>query len=60
MYNKTMVNGEVAYDVIQFTCDNLDDLDNLPTQGVGMGSTAIVISTAEIYIKNSEGQWVKL
>lgn len=60
MYKKTMVNGEVAYDVIQFTCDNLDDLDNLPTQGVGMGSTAIVISTAEIYIKNSEGQWVKL
>lgn len=60
MYKKTMVNGEVAYDVIQFTCDNLDDLDNLPTQGVGMGSTAIVISTAEIYIKNSEGQWIKL
>lgn len=60
MYKKTAVNGEIAYDVIQFTCDTLDDLKNLPTQGVGMGSTAIVISNAEIYMKNSEGQWIKM
>lgn len=58
MYKITANDGDVAYGVKEFVCDTLDDLNTLPP--CQMGSVAIVIATAEVYMKNSKGEWVKL
>lgn len=60
MIKKIAINGEAAYDVIQLALDTPDDLEKLPTYNCGMGSTAIVISTAEMYMRDSNGEWHKL
>lgn len=52
-------NGETQYDIYEFVVDTPEDIKDLPTR-VGMGSTCIVISTSEVYMKNSKGEWVKL
>ena len=52
-------NGEIQYDVNEYCIDSPDEIANLP-KDCAMGSTAIVISTAEIYMKNGSGEWVKL
>lgn len=58
MYKITSNDGDVAYGIKEFVCDTLDDLNTLPP--CQMGSTAIVIATAAVYMKNSKGEWVKL
>lgn len=52
-------NGDIQYDVNEYAIDTPDDITNLP-KDCAMGSTAIVISTAELYMKNSVGEWIKL
>ena len=52
-------NGNIAYDIYEYVVDNANEINALPA-ACGMGSTAIVISTGELYIKNGEGKWVKL
>ena len=52
-------NGNIAYDIYEYVVDNANEINALPA-ACGMGSTAIVISTVELYIKNGEGKWVKL
>lgn len=52
-------NGNIAYDIYEYVVDNASEINALPA-ACGMGSTAIVISTGELYIKNGEGKWVKL
>lgn len=58
----------------EFTCDTVDDLQNLPTnqptgdeydsnthkEKCATGSVAIVIATSDVYMLNSFGVWVKL
>ena len=58
MYKITSNDGDVAYGIKEFVCDTLDDLNTLPP--CQMGSTAIVIDIATVYMKNSKGEWVKL
>jgi hypothetical protein len=58
MYAVTAHDGDVQYGVNEYVCDAIDDLAHLPR--CAMGSTAIVIGTSEVYIKNSQGEWVKL
>ena len=58
MYKITSNDGDVAYGIKEFVCDTLDDLNTLPP--CQMGSAAIVIATAAVYMKNSKGEWVKL
>jgi hypothetical protein len=58
MYKITSNDGDVAYGIKEFVCDTLDDLNTLPP--CQMGSVAIVIANAEVYMKNSKGEWVKL
>lgn len=58
MYKITSNDGDVAYGIKEFVCDTLDDLNTLPP--CQMGSTAIVIAIAAVYMKNSKGEWVKL
>lgn len=60
MIKKVEINGEVAYDVIKFVLDTPNDLKTLLTEDCAMGSTAIVISTAEVYMRNGSGEWVKM
>ena len=52
-------NGEVKKDIYEFAIDTPDDLANLPRH-CGMGSIAIIISTSEVYMKNGDGEWIKL
>lgn len=52
-------NGESTYGVNDYVIDTPDDIQNLPRH-CEMGSSAIVISTGEVYMKNSAGEWVKI
>lgn len=58
MYKITSNDEDVAYGVKEFVCDSIDDLEILPS--CQMGSVAIIIATASVYMKNSKGEWVKL
>lgn len=58
MYKITSNDGDIAYGVKEFACDTPEDIQTLPA--CGMGSTCIVISTAEVYMLNSKKEWVKL
>ena len=52
-------NGQVQYDHDEWAVDTVEDLKLLPRKS-GMGSVAIIISTGQVYMKNSEGEWVEL
>lgn len=58
-YRISKINGSFAYDIVEYVVDTFDDISSLPVTA-GWGSTCIVISTSEVYIKNSLGEWVKL
>lgn len=59
MIKLTAVSGDIVYDVHEYAIDTVDELSKIP-QSCAMGSTAIVIATGEIYMKNGSGEWVKL
>lgn len=40
-----------------FTCDTVDDIATLPK--CLPGSQAVVIATGDLYVANSNGEWVK-
>ena len=52
-------NDGIAYDINSYICDKETDVQDLPVR-VGMGSTAFVIETSEIYMLNGEKVWVKI
>ena len=56
MYKVVKNNGDVAYDVTEYTVDTVDDILTLPSYA-GMGSKAYVIDSKELYIKNSKNEW---
>ena len=58
MYKVTQLDGDVQYGVNEYVCDTANDLATLPR--CSMGSVAIIISTGEVYMKNSQNEWVKL
>ena len=58
MYRITSNSGNTSYGIKEFICDNIDDLQLLPKDV--WGSSAFIISTSEIYMQNSKGEWVKL
>lgn len=59
MITLTSSSGNIQYDVNEYVCDSPEDIPNLPYH-CATGSIAIIIATAEVYIKNSAGEWVKL
>lgn len=59
MIKMTETNGNIQYDVNSYVCDIEDDVTLLPTK-VSMGSTAFVIETSNIYMLNSNKEWVKI
>lgn len=60
MYTTIKRDNEVAYNVNEYVCDSVADLDSLPR--CAPGSTAIVLEegNTDVYMKNTEGKWVKL
>lgn len=58
MYKITKSENDIAHGIKEFICDTEKDLESLPN--CEMGSTAIVIETASVYIQNSKNEWVKL
>ena len=52
----TSTNGQTQYNVDEYVIDTPDDLKKLPARSA-MGSTALCISTGDVYIKNSQGEW---
>lgn len=58
MYKITKNDNDISYNVKEFVCDTVEDLQTLPK--CEMGSLAIVISEVSVYLRNSAGKWVKL
>ncbi len=46
----------------EFVIDTVEDLQNLPRNfnAVAVGSAAICLENSEVYMLNSEGEWVML
>lgn len=49
--------GEVLYGVKEFLLDSKEDLNKLTTD-IRSGSSALIISTGEIFMLNGKKQWV--
>lgn len=60
MYSVISHDGDTQYGVNEYVCDSVDDLATLPR--CAAGSTAIILEegNAAVYMKNSQGEWVKL
>lgn len=62
MVNIIKKNDNISAYVTEFVADTEDDIATLPTSvdKVYPGSTCIVTATANVYMLNNQGQWVKL
>lgn len=61
MYQTIKQDNNVSYNVNQYVCDTVADLDSLPR--CSPGSVAIVLEepgNATVYMKNTKGKWVKV
>ena len=41
----------------EFFCDTTDDLDNIPTRDINLGSVAVVIDGMQVFIADSNKEW---
>ena len=53
------LNGKPAQGVFEYVCDAADDVEKLPTD-CAMGSTAFAIESGDVYMINSQKEWVKI
>lgn len=44
---------------MEFMCDNISDIDSIPKEEFTMGSIAIIINTQQMFIANSNKEWVE-
>lgn len=44
----------------EFFCDTADDLANIPASLVNLGSIAVVLDGMEVYIANSNKEWLSM
>ena len=60
MYSIIKRDTDVVYNVNEYICDSVADLDSLPR--CEPGSVAIILEEGNtvVYMKNSSGEWVKL
>jgi len=56
--NSIAQNGSRTYGVTNYVVDTTDDISKLPTY-CKMGSSARVIATGDLYLLNSEKEWIK-
>lgn len=59
MVNLYKQDGEAVYGLKEYIVDTPDDIAQLPTNipKIKVGSTALVISTGELYMLDSAGVW---
>lgn len=60
MYAIIKRDDNITYNVNEYMCDTIADIDSLPK--CAPGSTAIVLEEGNVtvFMKNTEGKWVKL
>ena len=60
MYSIIKQSDDIAYNVNEYICESVADLDSLSR--CAPGSTAIIIENGSysVYMKSVEGKWVKL
>lgn len=60
MYSVISHDGDKTYGVNEYVCDSVDDLVILPR--CAAGSIAIILeeNNPSVYMRNSQGEWVKL
>lgn len=58
MINLYRQDGETIYGIKEFILDSVEDVKDLPTTKIRIGSTALVISSGDLYMFNGEGNWV--
>lgn len=56
MINLLSQSGHQGYGIKEYVLDTPADLDNLPITDKA-GSTAFIISTSQVYMINSKGEW---
>lgn len=59
MFKAIKESGKEKYNVTEFICDTIDDIENLPTT-VEVGSTAIVIKGTRVFILNNGKEWEEI
>ena len=61
MYFMKKNDDDTAHGVSEYICDSVEDLENLPPR-CAPGSTAVILEegNTQVYMKNTEGKWVKL
>ena len=58
MINVVSSKGVVDYGHKEYILDTPDDLKELPEhKDCSPGSTAFIISTSQVYMKNGQGEW---
>lgn len=57
-FNLTSSNGEVQYNVNEYTVDTIEDLKKLPP--CAMGSQALCLEGGRVFIKTSDGSWKEI
>ena len=60
MINLYKQDGEILYGIKEFLLDSEDDVKDLPTKKIHVGSMAMVIPTGAIYMLNGLSEWVPL
>ena len=56
MINMKSQSGHTAYGLKEYILDTPEDLQDLPITDKA-GSTAFIISTSQVYVINSKGEW---
>ena len=59
MYNITRQGDTDQYDLMSYMCDNLADIDILPTN-CGAGSTCIIIEDSSVWMLGTDKEWHKI
>ena len=60
MYSTIKRDNETVYNVNEYICDSIDDLNSLPRCAPGSTASVLEEGSAVVYIKNTDGKWVKL
>ena len=59
MINMSSQSGHTTYGLKEYILDTPEDLQDLPITDKA-GSTAFIISTSQVYMINSKGEWKEI
>ena len=59
MYNIIRQGNTDQYDLMSYMCDNLADIETLPTN-CGAGSTCIIIEDSSVWMLGTDKAWKEL